>query len=105
MGNGTATDVFGAAITYIGRLVQPVTMFPDKVGTGMVAGWAGCTPYPAQDDLVAGIGLVTTIPLLTEVLLVVKRPFVEPVIQTVQLDLLRDRGRILAKIPGNVLER
>ena len=104
VGNGTAVDSFRAAIAYIGCLVQTVAAFPDKVGACLVAGGTGRTLYPAKNNLVASIGLITTIPLLTEVLFVVKGAFVEPVIQAVRLDLLGDRGGILAKESGNILE-
>ena len=94
MGNSAATDVFGAPIAYIGSFVQAVTAFPDKVRAGLVAGRTGCTLYPAKNDLVAGISLFTTIPLLAEVLFVVERTSVEPIIKTMKADLLGYRSWI-----------
>ena len=62
------------------RLERAAFLF--EVGTGLVAGRTGSTFYPAENNLSAGIGLFTVVPVDAEIFLVVKGAFVVPVRKT-----------------------
>ena len=103
-GYRTSADYLGTAVTDIRRLIKSVTTFPDKVGAVLVAGGTGRTLDTAEDDLIADICLLTPVAMDTEVMSVIERSFAIQVTHPVQPYLLGDGCRILAQVPGNVLE-
>lgn len=97
-------DRFGASVTNLRRLIQPVTSLFFEVRTCLVTCRAGGTFNTAYDNLSTGISFATFIPMNTEVLGIVEWTFVEPVIKSVKADFLGDSCRILTKKSGNILE-
>lgn len=96
MRDGAVINLFGAAVADIRSLVQAVAAFLFKVLTGLIAGRTGSAFDTAEDDLTAGICLLTVIPVDTEVLGIVKGAFVIPVRQAVCLDFLGNSSGIFA---------
>ena len=70
-----SADYLGAAVADIRSFIKTVTPFPDKVGAVLVAGGTGCTLDTAEDDLIADIGLLTSVAMDTEVVSVIERSF------------------------------
>lgn len=104
MGNRTMVDCFGTSIAYERCLIQACAAFLLEIRTGLVTGWAGGTFYTAQDDLVADVGLPAVITVDTKVMSIVKRAFVIPVTESVQLNFLGDGSRILTEKSCDILK-
>jgi hypothetical protein len=77
--NRTAVDLFITAVADIRSLVQTFTTFFLEIPAGLVTGRTGSAFDPAQDDLVAGIGLFAVVSVNTKVMGIVKRAFMIPV--------------------------
>lgn len=102
--NGAVIDFFRTAVADIRSPVKPYTAFFFKVSASLVAGRAGCAFDSAQDDLSAGVSLLTVIAVNAEVFSIIESPFVIPIRETVSSDFFRDCGRVLAQEPGNILK-
>ena len=102
--NGTEMDLFVTAVADIRRFFQSVTEFFLKIFASLIAGGTRGTFDATQDDFSAGIGLPAVITVDTEVLCIIKGGLMKPVRETVGIDLFRDRGRVLAKKPGDMLK-
>ena len=96
VGDGAVADLFCTAVANIRSPVKSYAALFFKVPAGLVAGGAGSAFDPAQDNLSAGIGLLTVIAVDTEVFGIIEGPFMIPVRKTVSPDFFRDRGGILA---------
>ena len=105
VGDGAVTDLFCTAVADIRSPVKSYAALFFEVPAGLVAGRTGCTFDPAQDNLSAGVGLLTVIAVDTEVFGIIEGAFVIPVRKAVGPDFFRDRGRILAQEPGNIFKR
>ena len=105
VGDGAVADLFGTAVADIRSPVKSWAAFFFEVLAGLVTGRTGSTFDPAQDNLSAGVGLLAVIAVDTEVFGIIEGPFVIPVRKAVSPDFFRDRGRILAQEPGNILKR
>lgn len=103
-GNGTAAEFFITAVADMRSPVQPGAFFEDKIPACLVTGGTGSTFDPAEDDLLAGIGLFAVIPVYAEVVCIVEGAFMVPVGKPVVFDFPGDGGRILAQIAGDLLE-
>ena len=79
VGNGAVADLFCTAVADIRSPVKSYAALFFKVPAGLVAGRTGCTFDPAQDNLSAGVGLLTVIAVDTEVFGIIESPFVIPV--------------------------
>ena len=95
-GDRAFADRLWTAVTYIGGFIKTITSFPDKVSTMLIACSTGGTLNAAKDDLVTYVSLLTSVTMNAEVMSIVKRSFSIKIACSVQLDLLRDCGRILA---------
>ena len=104
VGNGATADLFWTSIADIGCLVKPVAAFLLKMLTSLIAGGTGSTFNVAKDDLFAGIGLLTVIPVNAEVTGIIKGACVIPVRQTVCFYLFRYGSWVLAQKAGNVFK-
>lgn len=104
VGNGTVIDFFVTTITDIRSFFQSAAEFFVEVFTGLIAGGTGGAFDAAQNDFSAGIGLATVITMDTEVLGIIKGAFMIPVREPVGFHFFRDRGRVLAKKPGDILK-
>ena len=102
--NGAVADLFRAAIADIRCPVKAVAALFLKSLTCLITGRAGSAFDAAEEDLFAGIGLLTVIPVNAEVMGIIKGAFVIPVRQPVGLYLFRDGGRILVQEPGDILK-
>lgn len=91
MGNRTVIDSFFTAIADIRSLIEPIAAFFYKILAGLITGWAGCTFYSTENDLVAGVRLTTMITMDAKVVSIIKCPFMIPVTQSVQLNFFRNR--------------
>ena len=98
-------DGIRASIAYIWRFGQTITSFSLKIRTCLVTCRARGTFDTTYNDLSTGICLTALVSVDTEVLGVVKRAFMIPIIKPVKPDLFGYGCRILAKESGNVLER
>ena len=105
VGDGAVADLFGAAVADIRSPVKSYTALFFEVPAGLITGRAGSAFDPAQDNLSAGVGLLTVIAVDTEVFGIIEGAFVIPVRKAVGPDFFRDRGRILAQEPGNIFKR
>ena len=104
VGDGAVADLFGTAVADIRSPVKSWAAFFFEVLAGLVTGRTGSAFDPAQDNLSAGVGLLTVIAVDTEVFGIIEGSFVIPVRKAVSPDFFRDRGRILAQEPGNILK-
>jgi hypothetical protein len=103
--NRTVVDLFITAVADIRSLVQTFTTFFLEIPAGLVTGRTGSAFDPAQDDLVAGIGLFAVVSVNTKVMGIVKRAFMIPVGYPVSFDLFRDGCGIFTEKACNVFER
>ena len=104
MGNGTVIDLFVTAVTDTRSFFQSAAEFLVEVFTGLIAGGTGGAFDAAQNDFSAGIGLAAVITVDTEVLGIIKGAFMIPIREPTGFHFFRDRGRILAKKPGDILK-
>lgn len=102
--NGAVADLFRAAIADIGCPVKAVAALFLKSLTCLITGRAGSAFDAAEEDLFAGIGLLTVIPVNAEVMGIIKGAFVIPVRQTVCFYLFRNGCWILAQKAGNIFK-
>ena len=79
VGNRAVTDFFRTAVADIGSPVKPDAVLFLKVSAGLVAGRTGCAFDSAQDNLSAGVSLLTVIAVDAEVFGIIESPFVIPV--------------------------
>ena len=105
VGDGAVADLFGAAVADIRSPVKSYAALFFEVPAGLITGRAGSAFDPAQDNLSAGVGLLTVIAVDTEVFGIIEGAFVIPVRKAVGPDFFRDRGGILAQEPGNIFKR
>ena len=105
VGDGAVADLFCTAVTDIRSPVKSYATLFFKVSAGLITGRTGSAFDPAQDNLSAGVGLLTVIAVATEVFGIIEGSFVIPVRKAVGPDFFRDRGGILAQEPGNIFKR
>ena len=79
VGNRAVIDFFRTAVADIGSPVKPYAVLFFKVSAGLVAGRTGCAFDSAQDNLSAGVSLLTVIAVDAEVFGIIESPFVIPV--------------------------
>ena len=77
--NGAVIDFFRTAVADIRSPVKSYAALFFKVSAGLITGGAGSAFDPAQDNLSAGVGLLTVIAVDTEVFGIIESPFVIPV--------------------------
>src|SRR5690606_22869096 len=94
MGDRTVSDSFFTALA----------AFFYKILAGLITGWAGCTFYSTENDLVAGVRLTTMITMDAKVVSIIKCPFMIPVTQSVQLNFFRNRCWILAQVASYIFK-
>ena len=105
VGDGAVADFFDTAVADIRSPVKSYAALFFKVSAGLITGGAGSAFDPAQDNLSAGVGLLTVIAVDTEVFGIIESPFVIPVRKAVGPDFFRDRSGVLAQEPGNIFKR
>ena len=105
MGDGAVADFFGTAVTDIRSPVKSYAALFFKVSVGLNTGRVGSAFDSAQDNLSAGVGLLTVIEVDTEVFGIIEGSFVIPVRKAVSPDPFRDHSGILAQKPDNVFKR
>ena len=105
VGDGAVADFFDTAVADIRSPVKSYAALFFKVSAGLITGRAGSAFDPAQENLSAGVGLLTVIAVDTEVFGIIEGAFVIPVRKAVGPDFFRDRGGILAQEPGNIFKR
>lgn len=88
VGDGAVVYGFGASVADIRRFIEAVTAFPDKIGTGLVAGRTGSTFHITEDDLTACVCFSAMIAVDTEVMGIIESAFMIPVAEPVGPDLL-----------------
>ena len=105
VGNGAVVYGFGASVADIRRFIETVTAFPDKVGTGLVAGGTGSAFHITEDNLTAYICLPAAVTVDTEVMGVIESAFMIPVTKTAGPDFFGDGGRVFTQILSDIFER
>ena len=105
MGDGAVVYGFRASVADIRSFIEAVTAFPDKVGTGLVAGGTGSTFHITEDDLTAYIGLPAAVTVDTKVMGVIESAFMIPVTKTVGPDFFGDGRRVFTQIFSGLFER
>ena len=86
VGDGAVADLFCTAVTDIRSSIKSYAALFFKVSAGLITGGAGSAFDPAQDNLSAGVGLLTVIAVDTEVFGIIEDPFVVPVRKAVSPD-------------------
>lgn len=105
MWNSTAGMTFLTPVADIGGPVDSVAAFFFKILAVVVAGRTRGTLDAAKNDLFTNVGLSAAEAFFAEVLRVEEEAFAGVILrQPVFTDFLRDRGRILAQIAGNIFE-
>lgn len=79
VGNRAVIDFFCTAVADIGSPVKPDAALFFKVSAGLVAGRTGCAFDSAEDNLSAGVRLLTVKAVNAEVFGIIESPFVIPV--------------------------
>ena len=103
--NGAVIDFFRTAVADIGSPVKPDAALFFKVSAGLVAGRTGCAFDSAEDNLSAGVRLLTVKAVNAEVFGIIEGAFVIPVRKAVGPNFFRDRSGIFAQEPGNIFKR
>ena len=79
VGKRAVIDFFRTAVADIGSPVKPYAALFFKVSAGLVAGRTGCAFDSAEDNLSAGVRLLTVKAVNAEVFGIIESPFVIPV--------------------------
>ena len=79
VGKRAVIDFFRTAVADIGSPVKPDAALFFKVSAGLVAGRTGCAFDSAEDNLSAGVRLLTVKAVNAEVFGIIESPFVIPV--------------------------
>ena len=86
VGDGAVTNLLGTAVADIRSTVKSHAALFFEVDAGLITGRAGSAFDSAQDNLSAGVGLLTVIAVDTEVFCIIEGPFVVPVRKAVSPD-------------------